>query len=53
MNYVNVVEYFGRDGLSLKVFLRKRDIRGCFLKVVLLVGVIIEDKADRVVLIVL
>lgn len=49
----HIVEYRGRDGLSSKVPLRKRDTRGCSPKVVLSAGVITEDKADRAVLIAL
>ena len=49
----HIVEYLGRDGLSSKVALRKRVIRGCSPKVVLSAGVIAEDKADRAVLIAL
>ena len=46
----HIVEYLGKDGLSSKVPLRKRDTRGCSPKVVLSAGVITEDKADRAVL---
>ena len=48
-----IVEYLGRDGLSSKVSLRKRDSRGCSPKGVLSAGLIAEDKADRAVLIAL
>ena len=49
----HIVEYLGRDGLSSKVALRKRVIRGCSPKVVLSAGVIAEDMVDRAVLIAL
>ena len=45
----HIQEYLGRDGLSSKVPLRKRDTRACSPKVVSSVGVIAEDKADRAV----